>query len=495
MEWFDITKEMKTIPKLLLSVSEVSEIQQKMREETGVNGNLEQKDVETLKKLKSVAEQLKGEERAAVKERAQEELEPNVISTTTPEKDTWEGPVQSEAESEEEEMGPKEDNEEISLAEQPSRSSGFRDNVNPAYDLDTDVDDSPATGSMLRNGKGHEMSSPVLVGKRKRSRVASSSSEDASISLLARPEVNTSKATPILMPKRKRVVLSSSDDDSPLKNQTHSGQGDCLRDISNHMENSSLMSIKKGATKKPRKNQFLDLEAELSGPEGSGDEVDEAEEGYEQSFVNDDTSPMCNKTSTAMYLRSVRSPEERLKRRLAPITDDLFSQPVRAEELVEDYEEDSFVVGSQEVAEETRMDDTLDMLERRAALPPPPPPRRKRIAVRPNEDTIHQTQMQPEAQINVVEEEEEESMSLLAGVVEETEFVRPTMRLLKPEVDKESGNQLSMVVNSGEVGRYSITFVLPIFLSSVLVKQSDQEWGGDLPAASQAQAGSVGHKM
>ena len=95
----------------------------------------------------------------------------------------------------------------------------------------------------------------------------------------------------------------------------------------------------------------------------------------------------------------------------------------------------------------------------------------------------------------VVEKEEEESMSLLAGMVEETEFVRPTMRLLKPEVDKESGNQLSMVVNSGEVGRYSITFVLPIFLSSVLVKQSDQEWGGDLPAASQAQAGSVGHKM
>ena len=381
--------------------------------------------------------------------------------------------------------------EEISQAEQPGRTSDFRDSLNPA----DDVDDSPATGSMLRNGKGHEMSSPVLVGKRKRSRVASSSSEDASISLLARPEVNTSKTTPMLMPKRKRVVLSSSDDDSPLKNQTHTGQGDCLRDISNHMENSSLMSIKKGATKKPRKNQFLDLEAELSGPEGSGDEVDEAEEGYEQSFVNDDTSPMCNKTSTAMYLRSVRSPEERLKRRLAPITDDLFSQPVRAEELVEDYEEDSFVVGSQEVAEETRMDDTLDMLERRAALPPPPPPRRKRIAVRPNEDTIHQTQMQPEAQINVVEEEEEESMSLLAGVVEETEFVRPTMRLLKPEVDKESGNQLSMVVNSGEVGRYSITFVLPIFISSVLVKQSDQEWGGDLPAASQAQAGSVGHKM
>ena len=109
MEWFDITKEMKSIPKLLLSVSEVSEIQQKMREETGVSGNLKQKDVEMLKKLKSVAEQLKGEERAAVKERAQEELEPNVISTTTPEKDTWEGPAESEGENQEDEMGPKED--------------------------------------------------------------------------------------------------------------------------------------------------------------------------------------------------------------------------------------------------------------------------------------------------------------------------------------------------------------------------------------------------
>jgi len=343
--------------------------------------------------------------------------------------------------------------EEISQAERPDQSSGFRDNLNPAYDLDTDVDDSPAGRSMMRNGKGEEILSPVLVGKRKRSRVASSSSEDASISLLARPEAHTSKTTQAS--KRKRVVSSSSDDNSPLKKQTHTVQGDTLRDISNHMEDSSLITIQNGAKRKPRRNQFLDLEAELSGPEGSGDEVDEAEEGYEQSFVNDDTSSMCNKTSTAMYLRSVRSPEERPKRRLAPVTDDLFSQPVRAEELVEDYEEDSFVVGSQEDAEETRMDDTLDMLERRAALPPPPPPRRRRIAVRPNEDTIHQTQKQPEAQIDVVEEEQEESMSLLAGVVEEqeAEFVRPTVRLLKPEVDKESVNQLSMVVNSGEVGR------------------------------------------
>merc|ERR1711990_170122 len=53
-------------------------------------------------------------------------------------------------------------------------------------------------------------------------------------------------------------------------------------------------------------------------------------------------------------------------------------------------------------------------------------------------------------------EEVEESMSLLAKAMEEQEeeFVRPyKVRMLQPEVDKEAGNQLSMVVNSGEVGR------------------------------------------
>merc|ERR1719180_405226 len=48
-------------------------------------------------------------------------------------------------------------------------------------------------------------------------------------------------------------------------------------------------------------------------------------------------------------------------------------------------------------------------------------------------------------------------MSLLAEVEmeeQEAEFARPNkVRMLQPEVDKEAGNQLSMVVNSGEVGR------------------------------------------
>merc|ERR1712156_225155 len=137
-----------------------------------------------------------------------------------------------------------------------------------------------------------------------------------------------------------------------------------------------------------------------------------------------------------MYLRSVRSPEQRPARKLAPITDDIFSQPVPARELEEDYEEDSFVVGSQDGMEETGMDDTLDILERRAALPPPrgPPPRR-RIAVRPNEDTVQLlSQIQPEVQFaQTTDKGEEESMSLLAAAREDQEcdFVAPQSRRAK----------------------------------------------------------------
>ena len=321
----------------------------------------------------------------------------------------------------------------ISDAEQPSGTPGLQNNMNSAYDVDTDVE---------------EATSLVLMGNRKRKRLTSSSSDDVSPSLLARQDTSQFSS------KRKRVMLTGSDDDSPTKkHDAQPGLGNTLRDISNHMDDNSVM-INRKVKKRPRINQFLDLEAELSGPEGSGDE-DEAEEGYEQSFVNDNNSLACGNASTAMYLRSIRSPEERPKRKLAPITDDLFSQPVQTEELVEDYEEDSFVVGSQEGAEDTRMDDTLDILERRAELPPSPTipsRRRKRIAFRPNEDTLQQSQMQPEAPFSEVVNEEGESMSLLAAAMDE-DFVEPRVRMLQPEVDKEVKNQVSMVVNSGEVGR------------------------------------------
>ena len=322
----------------------------------------------------------------------------------------------------------------ISDAEQPSGTPGLQNNMNSAYDVDTDVE---------------EATSLVLMGNRKRKRLTSSSSDDVSPSLLARQDTSQFSS------KRKRVMLTGSDDDSPTKkHDAQPGLGNTLRDISNHRGDNSVMMINRKVKKRPRINQFLDLEAELSGPEGSGDE-DEAEEGYEQSFVNDNNSLACGNASTAMYLRSIRSPEERPKRKLAPITDDLFSQPVQTEELVEDYEEDSFVVGSQEGAEDTRMDDTLDILERRAELPPSPTipsRRRKRIAFRPNEDTLQQSQMQPKAPFSEVVNKEGESMSLLAAAMDE-DFVEPRVRMLQPEVDKEVKNQVSMVVNSGEVGR------------------------------------------
>ena len=322
----------------------------------------------------------------------------------------------------------------ISDAEQPSGTPGLQNNMNSAYDVDTDVE---------------EATSPVLMGNKKRKRLTSSSSDDVSPSLLARQDTSQFSS------KRKRVMLTGSDDDSPTKkHDAQPGLGNTLRDISNHRDDNSVMMINRKVKKRPRINQFLDLEAELSGPEGSGDE-DEAEEGYEQSFVNDNNSLACGNASTAMYLRSIRSPEERPKRKLAPITDDLFSQPVQTEELVEDYEEDSFVVGSQEGAEDTRMDDTLDILERRAELPPSPTipsRRRKRIAFRPNEDTLQQSQMQPKAPFSEVVNKEGESMSLLAAAMDE-DFVEPRVRMLQPEVDKEEKNQVSMVVNSGEVGR------------------------------------------
>ena len=322
----------------------------------------------------------------------------------------------------------------ISDAEQPSGTPGLQNNMNSAYDVDTDVE---------------EATSLVLMGNRKRKRLTSSSSDDVSPSLLARQDTSQFSS------KRKRVMLTGSDDDSPTKkHDAQPGLGNTLRDISNHRDDNSVMMINRKVKKRPRINQFLDLEAELSGPEGSGDE-DEAEEGYEQSFVNDNNSLACGNASTAMYLRSIRSPEERPKRKLAPITDDLFSQPVQTEELVEDYEEDSFVVGSQEGAEDTRMDDTLDILERRAELPPSPTipsRRRKRIAFRPNEDTLQQSQMQPKAPFSEVVNKEGESMSLLAAAMDE-DFVEPRVTMLQPEVDKEEKNQVSMVVNSGEVGR------------------------------------------
>ena len=57
MEWFSVTAEMKG--RVAVSVSEVEQIQKKMQDMTRGSRNVEQGDVETLKKFKSLAEELR----------------------------------------------------------------------------------------------------------------------------------------------------------------------------------------------------------------------------------------------------------------------------------------------------------------------------------------------------------------------------------------------------------------------------------------------------
>jgi hypothetical protein len=137
--------------------------------------------------------------------------------------------------------------------------------------------------------------------------------------------------------------------------------------------------VKRKITKK--RNAFVEIEAEVSGPEGSEDECDESQAGYDESFVDD--ASQGGAAGQAMYLRSLRSPSGAAPaRRLPPITADIFSQAPAGQE--DSYLEDSFcVAGSQE--EEEGGEDTLDLLERRAERPPAP---RRRIAVRPLEDSV-----------------------------------------------------------------------------------------------------------
>ena len=78
-EWFTTTKEMKR--KTVMTVSEVAEIQKKMREKTGGGGSVEPKDVDSLKKFQSVAQQLTGDERgeATASSQAQGNQDPNSV--------------------------------------------------------------------------------------------------------------------------------------------------------------------------------------------------------------------------------------------------------------------------------------------------------------------------------------------------------------------------------------------------------------------------------
>jgi len=122
---------------------------------------------------------------------------------------------------------------------------------------------------------------------------------------------------------------------------------------------------------KRRRCALLEVEAEVSGEEGSGDEVEEAEE---QSFVDEPQGG-----GRAMYLRSLRSTPPRPARPLPPLTAEVFSQ----EPLLDDsYREDSFCVSDGEEVEEEG-EDNLDILERRADHLSFG---KGRIAVRPSEE-------------------------------------------------------------------------------------------------------------
>ena len=102
----------------------------------------------------------------------------------------------------------------------------------------------------------------------------------------------------------------------------------------------------------------------MSGDNDSGDEADDTQDHYDQSFVDDCTQA----TDHAVYLRSLeKSPEFRRPRALPPITEDIFSQAVNEADSDNYYEEDSFCVGDSMV-ENDELHDTLDILEQRAEM-------------------------------------------------------------------------------------------------------------------------------
>ena len=134
-------------------------------------------------------------------------------------------------------------------------------------------------------------------------------------------------------------------------------------DTSSSLDESREKIVRK-KQKKSRGRQFIESEAELSGDNDSGDEADDTQDHYDQSFVDDGTQA----TDHAVYLRSLdKSPEFRRPRALPPVTEDIFSQAVNEADSDNYYEEDSFCVGDSMVEDEN-FHDTLDILEQRAEM-------------------------------------------------------------------------------------------------------------------------------
>ena len=259
-------------------------------------------------------------------------------------------------------------------------------------------------------------SSPVVSGRSKRRRVVSSESEEGS---------------PVGRERGKRArVLEESVAVGTVHQET--------------LETSEEESLVQVQGKGGRRCAFLEVEAEVSGEEGSGDEAEEEQEGYEQSFV-DDESPQGG--GRAMYLRSLRSPPARPARPLPPLTAEVFSQEPPPDES---YLEDSFCVQGSQV-EEAAAEDTLDLLERRAELPSPVrPARKRRIAVRPAEDTLAPSQAAP---VLAHTSPPPDSVSLLAAEVEVRAPAATSPTFLRPVAAGAAAGRPSVVVSSAELGR------------------------------------------
>ena len=178
---------------------------------------------------------------------------------------------------------------------------------------------------------------------------------------MSHPGVPTDKSSPETSPLIRRTKKRP----NVLASQTCNIESVCDAggDTSSSLDESREKVVRK-QRKNTRGRQFIESEAELSGDNDSGDEAEDSQDHYDQSFVDDLTQA----TDHAVYLRSLdKSPEFRRPRALPPVTEDIFSQAVNEADSDNYYEEDSFCVGDS-LVENDNLHDTLDILEQRAEM-------------------------------------------------------------------------------------------------------------------------------
>ena len=296
----------------------------------------------------------------------------------------------------------------------------------------TQVQQEEERSVVVRGEEQEELLSPVISRKRsKRKAVLSSSSEEDS---------------PVVQARKRHRVLASQGGARPLASQGEAREVSPAAarepfrevDITDRSNTSDASDTPVEVVKKKAKSrsEFIEVEAEVSGPEMSGDEDEAGGDEYDQSFVDDQSQA----GSEAMANPYLRSPVV-AQRPLRPITADIFSQAVVAGEE-DSYLEDSFCVASSQV--DYSQDDTLDILDRRAERPPPPARARKRILVRPQEDTLRPQE----------DTQQPQSVSLLAPEAR-ARPPAPDPTFLQPNLEDSllQAERLSLVVSSGEVNR------------------------------------------